>query len=399
MNTFGPIISIRRVAGGVVVALGWLIHGLAADPAMAAGPIVISGNEAKIDLTSGAGRRIVPEGPDSLTILDFGTFPPKVTHVMDVPNTVIGPPSNIAITPDGALALVANSLRMDPEDSTNWFPETFVHVVDLASQPPRVMGRVETGRQPSGISITGDGRVALVANRASGTISVLRVRGANVESVGEVLVCDPADSLSDVAVSPDGRRVLASVQKGGYLALLDLDGERLTLTGRQFSVYGQPYRVVITPDGALGLTAGAGTGNGLDRDALSVVDLEADPIRTTDFVPLGSVPESIEVSPNGRLVAAVLMEGSNLAETHRDHSKEGRLVILERRGRTYRLASEHAIGRIPEGVAFTGDGRHLVVQCHPDRELRIFSVRGSRVRDTGKRVAVPGFPSSLRASP
>ena len=319
--------------------------------------------------------------------------------MLDVPNTVIGPPSNIAIAPGGRLALIANSVRTDPSSPTNWIPESYVQVMDLGSRPPRVIGRVPTGAQPSGISITRDGGSALVANRAAGTVTVLGLHGNSVERLQDLKVCEPAESISDVAVAPDGRRALASVQKGGYLAVLGLVEGRWTTTGRKISVYGQPYRVVISPDGTLGLTAGAGLGNGLDRDALTVVDLKSDPIRAVDHVVLGAVPESIEVSPDGRLVAAVLMEGSNLATDHPGHTDAGLLVVLERRGNTYRRLSEHPIGRIPEGVAFTSDGRHLVVQCHADRELRLFSVRGLRVRDTGERVSVPGFPSSLRASP
>jgi hypothetical protein len=56
------------------------------------------------------------------------------------------------------------------------------------------------------------------------------------------------------------------------------------------------------------------------------------------------------------------------------------------------------VGRIPEGVAFTSDGRNLVVQCHPDRELWVLAVQGKKLKDTGRRIAVPGMPSSLRAS-
>ena len=373
---------------------------LGSFPASSPGaPIVLSGNETKIELSSGAGRRVDPTGPDSISVLDFPRFPPEVTHVLDVPNTVIGPPSNIAIAPGGRLALIANSVRTDPSSPTNWIPESYVQVMDLGSRPPRVIGRVPTGAQPSGISITRDGGSALVANRAAGTVTVLGLHGNSVERLQDLKVCEPAESISDVAVAPDGRRALASVQKGGYLAVLGLVEGRWTTTGRKISVYGQPYRVVISPDGTLGLTAGAGLGNGLDRDALTVVDLKSDPIRAVDHVVLGAVPESIEVSPDGRLVAAVLMEGSNLATDHPGHTDAGLLVVLERRGNTYRRLSEHPIGRIPEGVAFTSDGRHLVVQCHADRELRLFSVRGSRVRDTGERVSVPGFPSSLRASP
>ena len=361
--------------------------------------LVLSGNETKIDLVSGGPRRIQATTPDSLTILDFSRFPPSVTHLTNIPNTVVGPPSNIGITPDHSLALIANSLRMDPANPTNWFPESHVHVLDLLELPPRIIGRIPTGAQPSGLSITSDGRTALVANRAAGTISVLAIDGRQIRPFAEVPVCAPADSLSDVAIAPNGRTVLASVQKGGYLAVLSLAERTLTLTGQKVSTCGQPYRVVITPDGTLGLTAGAGAGNRLDNDALTVVDLTSTPIRTLDYIPLGAVPESIEVSPDGRLVAAVLMNGTNLAPGHPDRRESGELVLLSRRGMTYRVTSRHTLGRIPEGVAFTSDGRHLIVQCHADRELMIFNVRGTRVKDTGLRIPVPGMPSSLRAAP
>ena len=93
------------------------------------------------------------------------------------------------------------------------------------------------------------------------------------------------------------------------------------------------------------------------------------------------------------------MNGSNLGPADPNHSRNGGLVLLARHGRTFRVVDEHSVGRIPEGVAFTSDGKYLVVQCHPDRELWIFSVKGGRLKDSGQRIKVPGMPSSLRASP
>ena len=69
---------------------------------------VISGNENKIELTSGAAKWVPNAGPDSLTLFDFASFPPRIQHLTNVSNSVIGPPSNIAITPDGSLALIAD---------------------------------------------------------------------------------------------------------------------------------------------------------------------------------------------------------------------------------------------------------------------------------------------------
>jgi DNA-binding beta-propeller fold protein YncE len=361
--------------------------------------IVVSGNENKIDLTSGTPKVISPTGPDSISILDFAKFPPSVEHVIDVPNSVVGPPSNIAITKDRKLALIANSLKIDSTNPTNWVPENFVHVLDLAAKPPKLIGKVTTGWQPSGISIAPDGRFALVANRAEGSVSVLSMRGREIATVQTVTVCLPAESASDVAISPDGKLALASAWKGGYLAVLKIDGEIVTATGQKISTYGQPYRVVITPDGELALTAGMGFGNGLDRDAVTVIDLKSKLIRAIQHVTIGSVPESIEISPDGKLLAAVVMNGSNLAATNSNYSAHGGVALLARQGKSFAVVQELPIGRIPEGVAFTSDGKYLVVQCHPDRELWILSVKGGRLHDTGQRIKVPGMPSSLRASP
>jgi DNA-binding beta-propeller fold protein YncE len=365
----------------------------------AMGQLVISGNENKIDLASGAPKVIAPSGPDSISILDFAKFPPAVEHLNDVANSVVGPPSNIAITPDRKLALIANSLKVDPGNPTNWLPENFCHIVDLTTKPPKVIGKVTTGRQPSGISITRNGKLALVANRADGTVSVLSIRGQEIAPLQTVTVCLPAESSSDVAISPDGKLALVSAQKGGFLAVLKIDGENVTATGQKISAYGQPYRVVITPDGELALTAGQGFGNGLDRDAVTVIDLKSKPMRATDHIAVGAVPESIEISPDGKSLAAVLMNGSNLDSSSPNHSKHGAVVLLARNGKTFSVVQNIPIGRIPEGVAFTSDGKYLVVQCHPDRELWIFSVNRGRLKDTGQRLKVPGLPSSLRASP
>ena len=176
---------------------------------LASAQIVISGNENKIDLTTGAPKVIAPIGPDSVSILNFSKFPPSVEHLNDVANSVVGPPSNIAITPDRKLALIANSLKIDATNPTNWLPENFVHVLDLTTKPPKVIGKATTGRQPSGISITPNGKLALVANRADGTVSVLSIRGKETSPLQTVTGCQPAESSSDVAISPDGKLALS----------------------------------------------------------------------------------------------------------------------------------------------------------------------------------------------
>ena len=381
------------------LTLRWCLFGSLAIGQSLNGQLMISGNEAKIELTSG-GPVVVPNAPaDTLTILDFATFPPKATTIDRVANTVIGPPSNIDLTPDGAIALIADSLKIDPADPTKTVPNNTLHVLDLKVSPPRIIGQVTTGLQPSGLSITPDGRLALVANRAGGTVSVLKIEGKSVTHLREVKVCEPAESASDVAISPDGKRALVSIQKAGILVELKIDGETVALAGRKYSVYGQPYRVVITPDGQLGITSGMGySTNGVDADAVSIVDLAANPPRTVQHFTTGSSPESIELSPDGKLLVVVTMDGSNLAASHPNHTEAGGLYVYRRTKNGFEPSQEFKTGRIPEGVAFTSDGKRLVVQCHADRELRVYHVRGGRVKESAERVKVPGMPSSLRAA-
>ncbi|MAT13694.1 MAG: hypothetical protein CMJ46_00300, partial [Planctomyces sp.] len=134
-------------------------------------------------------------------------------------------------------------------------------------------------------------------------------------------------------------------------------------------------------------------------DALTVVDLKAERPHTTDVVPIGAIPESIEVSPDGSLVAAVVMGSSNYDESNPLYKDDAEVVLLERMDDSYEVVQRERIKRIPEGVAFTADGKYLVVQCHKAKELFVFEVIDQRLVDTGERIKVPGYASSLRAAP
>jgi DNA-binding beta-propeller fold protein YncE len=378
---------------GVILIL--LLPGLAADATGA--PLIVSANEGKIDLSGGGQKVITNAPPDSIAILDFASFPPKTTSVTNVPNTVIGPPSNIAVTPDGARLLVANSIKLNPERRGGFEPDNHVEVLDLESNPPQVIQHVETGLQPSGMSITPNGKFALVANRAGGSVTVLSL-GRKVEVAQTVELGAPGDSFSDVAIHPNGKLALVSAQAKSYLLVLTNQNGTWAKTGRRISVYGQPYRVIITPDGALALTAGSGFGNGPDSDAVSVVDLEAKPMRTIDYIPIGASPESIEISPNGRVLAVTVINGSNLPLENPNRTGHGNLEIFLRKDKSFVKKQSLPVGAIPEGVAFTSNGRYIVVQCHPIKQLWIFEVKGDKVRDTGETIKVPGMPSSIRAA-
>ena len=70
--------------------------------------IVISGNESKIDLNPGAPTVVQNAKSDSISILDFSIFPPKVTHIMDVPN--LRSSHEIATQKSGGILIVVTFL-------------------------------------------------------------------------------------------------------------------------------------------------------------------------------------------------------------------------------------------------------------------------------------------------
>lgn len=388
-----------RPATGFRLALAALplLLAAAAPPPARSPAWVISANENKLSLASGV-TQVVPGAPaDTVTFLDFRQFPPAVRHLTNLSNTVLGPPSNVAVSPDGTLAVLADSIELDPGQPGRWRPQRRLHLLDLTGPEPRRAGEVEAGEQPSGVAFSRDGRQVLVANRAGGGVTAFARAGLSLRRLAELRFTHPTNEVSDVAISPDGRLALAAVREAGHLQVLRFDGHQWVVEPRRISVYGRPYRVLFTPDGRLALTAGAGAGNGPDTDALTVIAVKGAALRTTDFIALGSGPESIELSPDGRHALGVMMNGSNLPPDSPHRTEQGQLVLLERTGDTFVRRQVMPVGRIPEGACFTPDGRHVVVQCHPERRLWILALHRGRLKDTGLRVDVPGFPSGLGA--
>ena len=115
---------------------------------------------------------VSPPGKDTVTIVDIGDrAKPRIVASLSLENSVIGPPTNLAITPDGKLALVANSIDV-VQDGANLknVPDNKLYVIDLTASPPAVIATIQTGKQPSGLAINRAGNLALVANRADNSV-------------------------------------------------------------------------------------------------------------------------------------------------------------------------------------------------------------------------------------
>ncbi len=383
-----------------ILAASTIILGLASGAAIA--QTMIIGNDEKPGWDDKGAPMLRPPGHDTLSIIDMAK-PDALRIVATIPlvNTIIGPPTNLAVTPSRDIALVANSV--EPSGSGPDYKlvsDNKVFVVDLKASPPTIIGTVTTGKRPSGLAIAPNGTLALVCNRDDGTISVLSIAGKEVKVTDTVSVGAAADSVAAVAITPDGKRALAAKPAANKIALLTIAGDKVTYDKRDLPTGIFPYNVVISPNGKLALTADNGFGGTSDGnlDTVSVIDLEADPARVIEHITVADSPEGLVFSPKGDLAVSVDAQGSNFPKSTWFHHPTGAVSLFKIAGKKVTLVAEVPVGAFPEGAVFSADGSYLYVGNFIDQDLSVLKVDGDQLTDKG-RFKLPGHPASMRGGP
>jgi DNA-binding beta-propeller fold protein YncE len=387
-----------------IAAVAIVIGGLVAGPSPRAfAQVLIVGNDEKQGWDENAKPILREPGKDTLAVIDISKpDAPRITSSIPLTNSVAGPPTNLAVAPSGEVALVANSLEPVVQGWGHRLePDNKVFLIDLKATPPANIGTVTVGKQPSGMAISPKGDLALVANRADGTISVLSIRGKEVLVVDTVAVGAGTDQVSAVAITPDGKHALATKAAANKVAVLSIDGQKVTYDKRDLPAGIFPYNIAIAPDGKLALTADTGNGGSSDGnvDTVSVIDLEADPRRVIDHVTVGDSPEGLAISPKGDLAVAVEARGSNMPKTASFYHSAGAVTALKIDGKKVTHVGDINVGGLPEAVAFSPDGQYLYVGNFMDGDLWVFHVEDSKLTDTMQRIKLPGHPASMRSGP
>jgi len=360
--------------------------------------LMLVANDEKQSWNDAGVVQLAPQGRDSVQLIDIGTDPlaPRSVGTLALDNTIAGPPTNLAITADERLALVANSLLVVEENGVRkQVPDNRLFVIDLAASPPKLIDTIVVGKQPSGLTINRAGTLALVANRADNSVSVLRIAGQKVNLIDTVAM---GESVSHVRFTPDGRRALAAKFPNHKIALLDVDGEKVSYGKVDLAVGLWPYNVDVTPDGRLALTADNGNAGASDGqvDTVSVIDLEAVPPRVIDKVVVGDGPEGLVVSPTGKMAVALILRGSNAAKNAYFYNRNGSVVALRIDGKKVTRGNEVVVRGLPEGAVFSANGKYLYVGNFIDQDISILRVDGDTLVDTGKSFGLAGHPAAMR---
>jgi DNA-binding beta-propeller fold protein YncE len=388
--------STNRALGLLSAAMILLGAGL---PAAHAKPLMIVGLDEKL-LWDDAGKGLLqPSGKDQVLIVDVADpESPKIVASLPLKNSVVGPPVNVAIDPTGKIALVADSVDVVKDsEGLKQVPDNRIYVIDLQTSPPRLAATLTGGKQPSGLSFSPDGKMALVANRGDNSISVLSVNGTDVKIVDTV---NMPDSVSHVTFTPDGKRALVARFPAHKISILDIAGEKVSYSKIDLPAGQWPYNVAVAPSGKIALTSDNGNAGASDGsvDTTSVIDLEANPPRIIDRVVVGDGPEGLAISPTGAVAASVILRGSNAKNAY-FHEKNGSITVLKIDGKKVTKTQDIEVGGLPEAAVFTPDGKYLLVGNYLTQDFSILKVDGSNVSDTGKRFQVPGHPASARMGP
>ncbi|HEX3972762.1 MAG TPA: YncE family protein [Stellaceae bacterium] len=362
---------------------------------------LVSGNDEKRGYDESGKMVELAPGKDTVSIIDIrNRVEPKIVATLPLKNSIHGPPTNVAITPDNRIALIANAVDAVTDNGKSYknVPDDEVYVVDLTASPPKIVETLHVGKQPSGIAINHAGTFALIADRAENAISVLRIGGMIVKYVGSVPLSAPNADPTAIAITPDGSRALVTLTRLNKVAVLAMNDAGVSDTGYAMTTGLSPYNVQITPDGKLGLVnnQGAGASDG-QVDTLSVIDMEASPPRVIDQVAVGDGPEGLAVSPVGSYAASLLLNGTGAPKPafyHHDHSL---VALLKIDGKKVRKVGEALVHGGAEGIAFSPDGRFLYVGGYNDSELAILRLQGEKLMNVGA-FKLPGHPASLRGN-
>jgi DNA-binding beta-propeller fold protein YncE len=377
--------------------------------------LLITGNDEKVSFDETGKTLTHPPGKDTVSIIDIREpTKPRIVANLPLMNSITGPPVNLAITPDQHLALVANSLDW-VKDGEAWkgVPDNKIYVIDLTTSPPVQIATVEAGKQPSGMAINRAGTLALVANRADDSVSVLSIDAKIVKLADTVSVASPVASSgtqaappatpSAVAITPDGKHALVVKSGANRVALLDIDGQKVSYTkvdGKNYDMASglNPINVEITPDGRLALVNNIGGSQDGQVDTAAVIDLQADPPRVIDQIVVGDGPEGLAMSPAGGYAASIILNGTGGTPKNAFYRHEHSYVsLLKIEGKTVRKVGQLDVGGLAEGAAFSPDGRFLFVGNFVDGNMDILRLDGDTLTMVGS-FALPGHPASMRGS-
>ncbi len=271
----------------------------------------------------------------TVSLVDLGTG--KVAATLPVGTG----PHEVAVSPDGRRALIANY-------GTGPQPGSTLTLIDVPGA--KVVKTIDLGelKRPHGIVFL-DGRRALVTSEASKALLEVDVEEAKVTRQ----IATGQEVSHMVAVTPDGARAFVANIGSGSMTAIDLKA-------------GKSLGDVKTGDGAEGIDV---TPDGRQvwvtnraADTVSVVDTQSLQILAT--VPVTAFPIRAKVTPDGKRVLVSGAKSGDLAVLDVAERKLERRVPVPVEAvadRASRLMTQFGDSSVPIGIVIAPDGKRAYV--------------------------------------
>src|SRR3954471_8414017 len=182
----------------------------------------------------------------------------------------------------------------------------------------------------------------------------------------------------DLAVSPDGKTLLAALNLSDAAAIVDVKTKKI----RYVDTGNYPYGAAITPDGKTGLISNETPGT------VSVIDLAgAKKVKDIQVGSHLSHPEGIAIAPDGRRAFVAVSNQDTVA-----------VIDLKKLDvdKTLSVGRPQGLGTWPVSVSVTRDGRRLLVADAGEDAIAAFDLRNFNLIG---RIPVASYPVGAFQTP
>jgi hypothetical protein len=330
--------------------------------------------------------------PDSITVIHLGPDHPPVVKTVygTVPNTIAGAPY-MAMTGDGHYGFVTcRSGSHDPD------APDLLSVIDLSDADLKVVQTIKLPN-PAMALMHPDGRRLLVPYEAG--IHVFEMRDGRLELVRDN---PTPFRLGGIAITPKGDRIVGhGTKKGEKLAVHVFSYKDAVITYQSevrieagLPDWDGPFAFRFTPDGKrLVIPNGSGSPSKGKLDPVFIADLTRDPPAVTEVIPqVADGIESVAVHPSGRFAVLSCLDDTPRAGVHQANSH---LAVVDLTAKPARLLYHLPVESLPEGIEFTPDGTQLFVQLTYAHRIAAFDVDGFMLTRSPFVLRVGHGPSSM----